>query len=351
MRYTMRQKRRGFPKRLLVVAVLILAVIVAATVVAQREYEKNLSPVNIQDQQIQLITVSSGESVDAIAEMLQSKGLIRSAWAFELYVSAQQIRAGLEAGTYKFSPSESTQEIVSQLSHGKIATNLVTILPGQRLDQVEQTFLNDGYSTGQVGAAFANLDQYTSESILSIKPAGASLEGLLYPDSFQKATTTTVQQVVHESLNEMGQQLNPSIRAALSKEGLTPYQGLILASIVEQEVSTQSDRSQVAQVFISRLHDDMLLGSDVTAYYGAILHGQPPSVSYDTPYNTLLHKGLPPTPISTVSASSLRAVAYPASTSWLYFVTGDDGVTHFSQTLAQHQQLTQQYCHKLCSGD
>jgi UPF0755 protein len=149
----------------------------------------------------------------------------------------------------------------------------------------------------------------------------------------------------------MNKQMSPTIRNAFASEGLTPYQGLTLASIVEQEVSTQADRNQVAQVFLARLAQGMPLGSDVTAYYGALSAGQTPSVNYDSPYNTLLHKGLPPTPISSVSVSSLNAVAHPAKTSWLYFVTGDNGVTYFSKTLAQHQQLTQQYCHKLCSGD
>jgi UPF0755 protein len=146
----------------------------------------------------------------------------------------------------------------------------------------------------------------------------------------------------------MDRQLTPEIRSAFAAQGLSAYQGLTLASIVEQEVSRSSDRAQAAQVFLKRLRTDSTLGSDVTAYYGAIKAGQKPTTSYDTPYNTLLHKGLPPTPISNVSNASLQAVAHPADTDWLYFVTGDDGTTHFSKTLEDHEALTQQYCHKLC---
>jgi UPF0755 protein len=91
-----------------------------------------------------------------------------------------------------------------------------------------------------------------------------------------------------------------------------------------------------------------MLGSDVTARYGAISAGKAPSLSYDSPYNTLLHPGLPPTPISTISISALAAAAHPAPTNWLYFVTGDDGTTYFSTNLKDHQALTQKYCHKLC---
>jgi UPF0755 protein len=349
MKYSARPKKRRWPRRLLALAIIVLLLLVTGTVIAQYVYRESLDAVDSTDQQVQLVTIPSGDAVDMIAVSLQQKGIVRSAWAFELYVSAEQERGALKAGTYKFSPSESTQEIVSQLSHGKIATNLVTILPGQRLDQVEQTFMNDGYTSQQVGAAF-NPAQYSGESVVSIKPAAADLEGLLYPDSFQKATTTSPETIIRESLTEMNMQLTPSIRSAFAREGLTPYQGLTLASIVEQEVASQSDRNQVAQVFLARLHDGMTLGSDVTAYYGAILAGQPPTTTYDSPYNTLLHIGLPPTPISTVSASSLLAVAHPANTSWLYFVTGDNGVTYFSKTLAQQEQFTAQYCHKLCTA-
>jgi UPF0755 protein len=184
---------------------------------------------------------------------------------------------------------------------------------------------------------------------LADKPANASLEGLLYPDSFQKDANTNPSQIISESLVEMGQHLTPSLQAAFAAEGLTTYQGITLASIVEQEVSKPSDQAQAAQVFLSRLKLNMPLGSDVTALYGAIVAGQTPSLTYNSPYNTLLHTGLPPTPISNVNAQALNAVAHPANTNWLYFVTGDNGTTYFEQTAQQHQADTNAYCHVLCS--
>jgi UPF0755 protein len=148
----------------------------------------------------------------------------------------------------------------------------------------------------------------------------------------------------------MEKQLTPDLRTAFANEGLSTYQGIILASMVEQEANKTADRQQVAQVFLSRLKQNMTLGSDVTAFYGAILAGQAKSTKYDSPYNTLIYKGLPPTPISNVSAVSLQAAAHPASTDWLYFVAGDDGTIYFSKTYEEHQQLIDQYCHKLCGS-
>ena len=348
MRYTTRAQKRRWPKRIVIILLAATIAVVGATVATRHVYFQDLKPVNSAQQEVKLITIKKGASVDQIAKQLKDAGLIRSAWAFKLYVSSKEVRDALQAGTYSLSASQSVAQIVSQLSHGKVATDLITILPGQRLDQVKSTLVGYGFKAADVDAALQPANHLSNPALVD-KPDGASLEGYLYPDSFEKTSSTTAQEIVEESLGEMNKQLTPDLRDAFAQEGLSTYQGIILASIVGQEVSTQNDRNQVAQVFITRLHNGMTLGSDVTAYYGAILAGKAPSTTYDSPYNTLIHTGLPPTPISNVSASTLQAVAHPAQTDWLYFVTGDDGTTHFSHTLEEHQAATAQYCHKLCS--
>lgn len=196
-----------------------------------------------------------------------------------------------------------------------------------------------------------NAAQYQNKySMFANKPAGTTLEGFLYPDSFEKDPTTKVSNIITESLTEMQEKLTPDIVSGFAQQGLNIYQGVTLASIVEQEVNKPVDKPIVAQVFISRLHAGMNLGSDVTAYYGSLLAGQTPSLSYDSPYNTLLNPGLPPGPISNVDETYLEAVAHPANSNYLYFVTGDNGVTYYSQTLQEHDAQTQQYCQKLCSS-
>lgn len=347
MKYTTQTRARRWPHRLTIVIVVGVVLIAAATVLVRHIYDGQLEAVS-NNQNTQQFTVEDGATVDQIANSLQKHKLIRSSWAFKLYVGSKNVRSSLQAGTYAISPSESVEQIVAQLTHGKVAVDTVTILPGQRLDQIRTALINDGFSKTDVATAL-NPATYTDNPTLVDKPAGASLEGYLYPDTFQKTDKTSAQTIISESLTEMGTKLTPELRAAFAKQGLSTYQGIVLASIVEQEVSSQSDRTQVAQVFLARLAQGMTLGSDVTAYYGDILAGHTKVTTYDTPYNTLIHKGLPPTPISNVSSSSLNAVAHPASTDWLYFVTGDDGVTHFSKTLEEHEALTTQYCHKLCA--
>jgi UPF0755 protein len=350
MRYRSdRKKQRLWPRRVVMTGLILLGLFVAGAGAAHLVYNNNLKPLQASGAASQHFVINSGSSVTNIGTNLYRQKLIRSVWAFQLYVDVKNLRGSLQAGTYTLSPSTSTPQIVSTLVSGKVTTDLVTILPSQRLDQIKTAFIKAGYSSAFVNAALASA-QYASSPALADKPASANLEGFLYPDSYQKDANTGPDAIVTESLKEMEAQLTPTIRAAFAAEGLSVYQGVTLASIVEQEVSHNSDRAQAAQVFLKRLSINMPLGSDVTAFYGARLNGQSPSTTYDSSYNTLLHKGLPPGPISNVSASSLNAVAHPSSTDWLYFVSGDNGTTYFSRTAQEHDALTVQYCHKLCSA-
>ena len=347
--YNLRNVRRThIPKRILMLVAVFVVVAAVCVIGVQRWYSVNLEPVSPSTAS-QHFTVASGETLGSVATNLQKAGLIRSDQAFSWYVSSQNARDKLIAGTYRFSPSESTPQIAQAIINGTVATDLVTILPGQRLDQIRTAFIKSGFKSADVDHAL-KADQYRhSFPALADNPANASLEGFLYPDSFQKTAETDPKTIIEESLTEMQDHLTPDIRAGFTRHKLTVYQGVTLASIVEQEVPAQSDRDQAAQVFLKRLSIGMTLGSDVTAYYGAIRDGVAPSVAYDSPYNTRLHKGLPPGPISNVSASSLLAVAHPAKTDWLFFVAGDDGKTYFAKTAEQHQANVDQYCHKLCA--
>lgn len=346
--YGPRRHKRRLPARVWWLLGTLILLIVGGLLMSRHAYDLDLRAVSA-DPTTKIFTVDSGSSVKQISDNLEQDHLIRSAGTFQLYVHGEGLSDRLQAGTYALSPSQDTPSIVNTLTNGKVATKLVTILPGRRIDQVRADLINDGFAPAAVDQAL-NPAQYADLPIMAFTPANVTtLEGLLWPDSFQKNSDTAPSVIIRESLTEMGQQLTPAVQAAFASEGLSPYQGLTLASIVEQEVNKPGDQTQVAQVFLSRLKAGSTLGSDVTARYGAIEAGLAPSLSYDSPYNTLIHPGLPPTPISTISTSALTAVEHPAPTNWLYFVTGDNGTTYFSTNLQEHEAQTQQYCHKLCS--
>lgn len=330
-RYKTKPKVKRWPKRVIIIAASLLAVIIAATIISRQVYFAQLQPVDRTNHITQTVTIVPGSTVEEIATQLEQAGLIRSAWAFKLYVSSKEARNDLQAGEYALYPGLTVAEIVAILTHGKVTTDLVTILPGQRLQQIRDALVAYGFSEGEVDAAL-DPEVYASHPALVDKPAGASLEGYLYPESFQKTSTTSVQSIIRLSLDEMAQALSPDIRAGIAAQGLSVYQGIILASIIEREVSDKNadDRPQAAQVFLKRLGIGMRLESNATDNYPA---------EYDT-YNI---PGLPPTPISNVSSSSLHAVAHPASTNWLFFVSGKDCVTRFSSTVTEHEALKLQH--------
>ena len=350
MSYTTKKKSINKPnliKLIFIVVSALLLLSLTTVLIIRKTYNDKLNPVSA-SQKTQLVTIPLGSSVKEIGATLEEQGVIRAGWAFEWYVRNNNLRDKLQAGTYYFRPNQSTQEITNILTQGKVATDLVTILPGQRIDQIRTSLINAGFDEKSVDTAL-NPAEYANHPALVDKPKGASLEGYIYPESFQKTSETSPKTIIEASLDEMQKQLTPELRANIVKKGLTVHEGIILASIIEQEVSDPADKKTVAQVFLKRLREGKALESDPTALYGAILAGKTPSLTFESPYNTYTNKGLPPTPISNVSKNSLEAVAKPSNTSYLFFVAGDDGKTYFSSTLEEHEQLTAQHCKKLCS--
>lgn len=342
-------KKTSLPRRIIWLLVGLSLVAVTAVVIVRQTYTNGLRPVS-GNPTTQVFIVERGSSVKQIAVQLETAHLIRSAWAFQLYVHSKELNDRLQAGTYALSPNQGTVRIVAQLTKGQVATDLVTILPGRRIDQVRADLINDGFDPATVDRAL-DPAAYIGLPALAFKPAETTnLEGLLWPDSYQRQSDTDPAVIIRQSLEAMGQHLTSEVQAAFAAENLTTYEGLILTSMIVQEVDTPQDQAQAAQVFLSRLKADMPLGSDPTAKYGAVLAGRSPSLTYDSVYNTLLHAGLPPTPISTVTNNSLVAATHPAATDWLYFVSGDDGTTYFSKTLEEHEALTEKYCHELCGN-
>jgi len=336
------------PKQTIGAVLITVGLLIILSILGLRvTYNNALKPLS-NSLETKIVVIEEGSSAKQIGSKLKEAGVIKAAWAFEWYVRNNDLRDELKAGTYVFRPNQSVQDITKMIAEGKIATDYVTILPNKRIDQIKKAFVDSGFKTADVERAFSP-DLYKDHPALVDKPEGKSLEGYLYPETFQKTADTKPEQIIRLSLDEMQKRLSPEIRKAIMKQGLTPYEGIILASIVENEVNSPDDRAKVAEVFYLRLRQGIPLSSDATTKYGAILDGRTPVITYESAYNTYNHLGLPPTPISNVTGSSLTAVAYPASTDFLYFVSGDDGKTYFSRTLEEHQALTKKYCTKLCN--
>ncbi len=334
----------NWKKTLPIVFGVILGVVLLGWLGLKQWYLYNLKPV-VQDYSEVIVVVEPGSSRMVIGDQLEKLDLIRNSSVFNWYVRSSENNQPLQAGTYKFSPSFSTQEIVYMLANGEVDTNLVAVYPGRRLDQVADDLVEVGFVRSEVDEA---INASYTHPLFVDKPAGSSLEGYIFPETYQVTTQSSAQDVIEHSFDVFYDQLTNEMMAGFTKQGLNLYEAITLASIVQKEVSDPDIQRQVAQVFLKRLDEGMVLGSDVTFLYAAEVLGVEPTIDLDSPYNTRVHGGLPPGPISNFNISALEAVANPAEGDYLFFVAGDDGNTYFANTLAEHEANAAKYCIDLC---
>jgi UPF0755 protein len=284
--------------------------------------------------------VETGDNAPRIAQHLVDAHLIRNRNAFVSYVNFHGLRPRLKVGHYLIAPTLSGNQIAEQLAGGRTATRRLVVPEGYRITQIETAAAALGISKMDFAAALAAPH---AQTFLAGKPADVSLEGYLFPDSYQVDAATTATTLVNAMLDNFGKRVGPEYAQAFAAQGLTMHQGLTLASIVEREVSNAADRPVVAQIFLKRFKSGQSLGSDVTTVYAAELLGKAFDINLDSHYNTRRYVGLPPGPICSPGLSALDAVAHPATTDYLYFLSGKDGKTYFAKTYAEHQQNIAKY--------
>ncbi len=324
-----RQPWRRHPVLYAVVGALSLVVVSSFAA-----YQLGLRPVASTGSE-QQFEVTTGQSAPGIATNLKTAGLIRDRTAFITYINLHGLRSHLKAGIYSLSPTLSGQQIARRLTDGEVDVNRLVIPEGSRLTDIERLAAERGIGKTDFKAALAAPH---SQPFLAGKPAGVGLEGYLFPDSYEVGPSTTAGDLVDTMLKTFEQRVGDQYAQAFAAQGLSLHEGLTLASIVEREVNSANDRPIVAQIFLKRFRERMPLGSDVTTHYAADLLGVPFNVDLNSPYNTRRVNGLPPGPICSPGLSSLDAVAHPASTDYLYFLSGKDGRTYFAKTYAEHQQ-------------
>lgn len=228
------------------------------------------------------------------------------------------------------------------------------IAPGENIYDIKSDLIKIGYTAAEVNAAF---DADYDFEMLEDRPIGASLEGYLYGETHEFYNDTTVEEILETFLSGMQNIVNEnSLEVKYAARGLSLYEGITLASVVQKEAPTP-EMPTVAQVFLTRLDYGIPLGSDVTVSYAldtidpdrSTYTDNQAALSVDSCYNTRLYAGLPCGPISNPGLSALLAVAEPSDTSYLYFLTGDDGMMYYSYTEAEHIQNIYSHCQDLCN--
>ena len=351
--------------KLLWLSSILIAIIIGVAVSCVVWYNIQLSPVGGDIGQLQKITVPKDSTLGQISAQLEEKSIIRSANAFNIYVRLSGKSNVLQAGIYRLSPAETIPQIVEHFVKGSVDKFKIMFYPGATLTDktnkpkkydVTTALKNKGYSDAEIATALEQT-YYSPSQLFADKPTSADLEGYVYGDTYSFNTGATVEDILSATFTEFYKvvQDNNLVDKFLS-HGLNLYQGITLASIVQREVNSPqgqsqptTDQKQVAQVFYSRLQQGMMLGSDVTYQYIANKNGVTPDPNIDSPYNTRRYTGLPPGPIAAPGLTALLAVAQPADTNYLYFLSGDDNITYFANTNAEHEANIANHCQVKCS--
>lgn len=344
-------------RKLLFGGAIALLLIIIAGASAVIWYQVNLMPVEKCDGMCptEEFVVAEGEGASKIATNLEKQGLIKSAFVFKIYHSMFAGNKAMMPGTYQFAKDMDVKTIVQSLYDGVAAKVFrITFLPGETITASKKKLVQVGYPEADVEAAFAK--KY-SHKLLESKPDDATLEGYIWGDTYEFYQTATLDDILTKVFDEMWNAVQKEgLVAKYQAEGYTLHQGITLASIVQREsTGDYESRRHVAQVFLTRLQRGIVLGSDAIIAYRADQINPDRNkndMSYlntiQCPWNSRRCAGLPPTPISTPSLASMKAVADPTDTNDLYFLTGDDGKMYYATTEAGHNANIRNYCKELC---
>lgn len=286
------------------------------------------------------VKLEFGTSTRAIASRLADAGVIQSEWVF-LMLRALRPSVVLQAGEYQFIEAASPWRVFSRLAQGDIYYFEVTIPEGSNIWDIARMLETQGIVTeGEFLSAAAD-----TELIADLDPEAESLEGYLFPSTYRLSHSITAKELVRMMVDEFRKQWSK-----LGGENRAPHDTLTLASLVEEETGTPSERSLIAGVFTRRLRVGMNLACDPTVAYAARLSGKYRGAIYksdlerDHPYNTYKNAGLPPGPISNPGAAAIRAALNPAKTDYLFFVANAEAPGHvFSATTAAHYEAVRNY--------
>ena len=286
--------------------------------------------------------IKPGSGVGAASQQIATAGVPVNPFMLSMLARVTRTAGRIKAGTYELKPNTTPRTLINQLVRGEFAQESLTIIEGWTFRQMRAAVAANK-SLNQDTAALSD-----KELMGKISTDYKLPEGLFFPDTYLFAKGASDLKIYKQAHALMLERL----AAAWAKrdESLpykTPYEALTMASIVEKETGQKSERAMIAGVFVNRLKKGMMLQTDPTVIYGMgenyTGNIRKKDLETSTPYNTYMHTGLPPTPISLPGVQSLTAALGPAKTEALYFVSRGDGSSKFSDNLPDHNKAVNQY--------
>jgi UPF0755 protein len=289
--------------------------------------------------QQKLVQLKPGSSARHIATELANAGVIRSQFAFLAWHYLHG-RKPLKAGEYAFDHRANAREIYDRIARGDIYFHTLVVPEGFNIFDIASAIEAAELGKREDFLKVANTDMAL---VRDLDPQAPSLEGYLFPDTYHFTRT--------QSLHDMTAAMVRRFRQAAKEMGLNQnfHDVVTMASIVEKETGAPEERPEVASVFYNRLQKHMVLATDPSVIYAALLNGRYNGVihqsdlHFDSPYNTYRTAGLPPGPISNPGRASLQAAMHPAQTEYLFFVSDNQGHHRFARTDAEHVANVQAY--------
>ncbi len=325
----------------LFVGLLVLVGIVAGAVYL--DYQQWLANPVHEDEQGREVDIASGSSFRAVRDTLESAELLGNrSWYFEFLARERELAGRLRAGEYRVPAGATPEELLQQLVRGRVIQYGFTIIEGWTFNQLRAAI----EANPHVINTLQGLDD--AEIMERLGVPDQHPEGWFYPDTYHFPRGTTDHDLLARALATMQRRLDALWEEREDDLPLeTPYEALILASIIERETGQAAERDEVAGVFVRRLRRGMRLQTDPTVIYGMgdAYDGRirRRDLQTDTPYNTYTRHGLPPTPIAMPGEASLRAALNPASGTSLFFVSRGDGTHYFSDTYDEHRRAIRRY--------
>ncbi len=324
----------------------LVVLLVIVVVWANTRLSAPIAPTLPEPQSIYLEKGDSAQSAyNQLAKISQANGGQLSAFQVKLLAWLSLRANDYKMGEYEFDSKATLSQLLTRLSKGQITQRKIRIAEGVTWREIKQAFAKADLQHDAQDLSDADLVKVVGIT----EPADAkSIEGLIFPDTYlyrKGEKETAVLKRAHELLNKKMAELWPKHSANLPYN--TPYEALIMASIVEKETGLDADRPMVAAVFVNRMRKGMPLQTDPTVIYGVgeAFKGDLTTIMMrtDTPYNTYTRRGLPPTPIATASLASLQAAFQPADSDVLFFVGKGDGSSVFTNNLADHNAAVRKY--------
>lgn len=321
--------------------ILVFGILVALLAAAGAAYWAR-SPILAAGEPAREFAIEPGSSVNAAVNQIASAGVPVNATLFLWFARLSGKSAKIKAGHYELKPGATPMKLLDQLVRGEFAQESLAIIEGWTFRQMREAI------AAHPALKHDTVQMSERELLDKVAPGYKLGEGLFFPDTYLFAKGASEIQIYRQAHAQLIKRLNKAWAARdASLPYKTPYEALVMASIVEKETGTEADRRMIAGVFVNRLKRGMLLQTDPTVIYGMgdKYNGniRKRDLETDTPYNTYTRTGLPPSPIALPGAAALAAAFNPAQTDALFFVSRGDGSSEFSSNLNDHNRAVNKY--------